>query len=83
MSYYSNLDIPRAEEDNPEGLTKLQLMERERAVREMQKLYPNVSPMFAQYCWNYIRRQGLEKVREQINSGEFEKPSRFAVPTQD
>lgn len=83
MSYYSDSDIPRAEEENPEGLTKLQLMERERAVREMQKQYPNVSPIYAQYCWNYIRRQGLEKVREQIETGFFDKPSRFAVPTQD
>jgi hypothetical protein len=83
MSYYSDTEIPRAEEDNPEGLTKLQLMERDRAVKEIQRQYPNASPMHIQWCHNYIRRMGLEKVREQINSGEFDKPSKFAVPTQD
>jgi hypothetical protein len=83
MSYYSDVDIPRAEMDNPEGLSKIELEERERAIKQMQKEHPTVSPVHIQYCWNYIRRQGLEKVREQINSGEFDKPGQYAVPTQD
>ncbi len=79
MSYYSDTDIPRAVEENPEGLTKLELVERTRAINEMIKQYPNVSPVHIEWCWNYIRRNGLDKVRDQINTGFFEKPSQFVL----
>jgi hypothetical protein len=79
MSYYSDTEIPRAEEANPEGLTKLELVERTRAINEIKKQYPNVSPVHIEWCWNYIHRTGLEKVREQINTGFFDKPSQFTT----
>jgi hypothetical protein len=79
MSYYSDTEIPRAVEENPEGLTKLQLVERERAINEILKQYPNASPSHIQMCWNYIRRKGLSTVRDEIETGFFDKPSQYST----
>ena len=80
MSYYSNTEIPRAQEDNPENLTELQLNERKLAIAQILLQFPDASPKMIEMCWNYIRRKGLENVREQINTGYFNKPSEFASP---
>lgn len=80
MSYYSNTEIPKHIPDNPENLTKLELMERDRAIQAILKEQPNASPKMVEMCWNYIRREGLSTVRERIESGFFDKPSEFANP---
>jgi hypothetical protein len=80
MSYYSDLEIPRAKEENPENLTELQLNERKIAISQIMLQYPDASPKNVELCWNYIRRKGLESVREEINTGYFNKPSEFAEP---
>jgi hypothetical protein len=80
MSYYSGNDIPRTERENPENLTKLQLEEREMAIKEIMRQFPDASPKIVEICWNYIRREGLQNVREKINTGFFDKPSEFANP---
>jgi hypothetical protein len=77
MSYYSGDDIPRTEREN---LTKLQLEERERAIKEIIRQFPDASPKIVEMCWNYIRREGLQTVREKIETGFFDKPSEFANP---
>lgn len=80
MSYYSDSEIPRAKEDNPENLTELQLNERKRAIAQILLQFPDASPKMIEMCHNYIRRKGLETVREEINTGYFNKPSEFANP---
>ena len=80
MSYYSDCEIPRAKEDNPENLTELQLSERKRAIAQILLQFPDASPKNIEMCHNYIRRKGLENVREEINSGYFNKASEFAEP---
>ncbi len=78
MSYYSGSDIPRHVPENPENLSKLKFVERENAIREIMKLYPDASPKMVELCWNYINRKGIETVREEIESGHFDKPSQFS-----
>jgi hypothetical protein len=80
MSYYSDSEIPRATEDNPEGLTVLQLAERTRAIAHNLLQFPDASPKHIEMSWNYIRRNGVETVREQINTGFFNKKSEFSDP---
>lgn len=80
MSYYSDSNIPRAIEDNPENLTVLELAERARAIAQILVQFPDASPKHIEMCWGYIRRKGLDTVREQINSGYFNKPSEFSNP---
>jgi hypothetical protein len=80
MSYYSDSEIPRSTEDNPENLTVLQLTERTRAIAQILLQFPDASPKHIEMCWNYIRRKGLETVREEINTGYFNKPSEFSNP---
>jgi hypothetical protein len=80
MSYYSDSEIPRAQEDNPENLTELQLNERKLAIAQILLQFPDASPKMIEMCWNYIRRKGLEHVREEINTGYFNKPSEFSNP---
>ena len=80
MSLYIGDEIPRAKEENPEGLTVLELEERKRAVNEILRTQPNADPKHVEWAWNYIRRKGLQTVREQINTGFFDKPSEFSVP---
>jgi hypothetical protein len=80
MSLYSDNEIPRHEPENPENLTKMELTERELAISAIMAQIPNASPKIVEMCWNYIRRNTVETVREQINTGFFDKPSEFANP---
>jgi hypothetical protein len=80
MSYYSGSEFPRAQPENPENLTPIQLVERDRAIAEILRINPDASPKMVEMCWNYIRREGVETVRERINSGFFNKPSEFSNP---
>lgn len=82
MSLYSGDEIPRYQDENIEKLTKLEVVERERAIGEMMRQFPDASPSHVQMCWNYLHREGVETVRERINSGFFDKPSQFANPKQ-
>lgn len=83
MSLYSGDEIPRYQDENIEKLTKLEVVERERAIGEMMRQFPDASPSHVQMCWNYIHRNGLEKVRDQIETGFFNAPSQFAHPVQN
>jgi hypothetical protein len=78
MSYYAGSDIPRHVPENPENLSKLKLVERENAIKEILKLYPDASSKMVELCWNYINRKGVETVREEIESGYFDRPSQFS-----
>jgi hypothetical protein len=80
MSYYASDEIPRSQEDNPENLTKLELIERTSAIKSIMVQFPEASPKHIEMCWNYIHRKGLLTVREQINSGFFDKKSEFSDP---
>ena len=81
MSLYCGDEIPRHVPENPENLTKLELEERERAIKEVLRLNPDASAKLVELAWNYIRREGLQNVREKINSGFYEKnPSQFCNP---
>lgn len=80
MSLYVDSDIPRHEPENEDNLTELEKIERDRAVDEILLKYPNTSWKMAEMCWNYIHRNGLEDVRQKINSGFFKKPSKYANP---
>lgn len=80
MSFYADSEIPRAQQDNPENLTRIQLTERERAISETLKQQPDASPKMVEMIWNYIHREGLSTIRERIESGFFDKPSQFANP---
>jgi hypothetical protein len=78
MSYYASSEIPRHEPENPENLSKVKLVERENAIKEIRKLYPDASPKIIEMCWNYINRKGINTVREEIEGGHFDKPSQFS-----
>jgi hypothetical protein len=80
MSLYSGTEFKQVERENPENLTKLQLEERERAIKEIMRQFPDASPKHVEMCWNYIRREGLQTVRERIETGFFDKPSQFSNP---
>ena len=79
MSLYVDSEIPRHVDENEDGLSELEKIERDRAIDEIVSKYPNTSWKMAEMCWNYIHRKGVVDIREKINSGFFKKPSKYAV----
>lgn len=80
MSLYVDDEIPRYTDENTDGLTELEKMKREREIKQILLMYPNAEYKMAEMAWNYIHREGLESVRDKINSGFFNKPSKYANP---
>ena len=61
---------------NAKGFTQEEIQQRDRDTYEMMKMYPKINPLWADLIWNYCHRTPKERVREIIDNGEWEKPSK-------
>ena len=66
-------DMPRHEEEDPLGLTNVQIEERKAAVREIMAVHPHISGQWVEYLWNYLRDCTEEECRHMVNAGELKK----------
>lgn len=60
---------------NAKGFTKEQLVRREADIKSMISQFPNLTPGIAELIWNYVEREGREKIQENIANGIYDKKS--------
>ena len=64
----------RAERPNPQGYSKLELVEKDLAVDEMIKKHPNIPPKWLEWLYDTWKRNGEAEMQRIIDSGEWDKP---------
>lgn len=63
---------------NAKGFTEEQLLRREKEMELMCKMYPNLNIGHAELIWNYVEREGKDKIQENIKNGIYnEKSTRY------
>lgn len=60
---------------NAKGFTKEQLVRREADIKSMVAHFPNLTCGMAEMIWNYVEREGREKIQENIANGIYDKVS--------
>lgn len=70
-------EIKRYEPDNPYNYTKVQLAERKKALKDIEKDYPNLPYAWIEMIYDWEKNTPKEEVERIINSGEFEVPSKY------
>jgi hypothetical protein len=63
--------LSRCKDENPLGLTNVQLEQRRAAVEEQLKRHPNISPQWVEWLWNYLRDYSEEELEEMVNAGKL------------
>lgn len=58
--------IPRHQPDNPFGYDEIKLAERKKAIRDAEKDYPNVPPMWIEWMYDIIENTPAEEMKEII-----------------
>lgn len=62
---------------NAQGLTQVEIEQRDRDTAEMMRLYPKINPLWADLIWNFVNRTPPERIKEIIDNKEFEgKPTK-------
>lgn len=69
------VDIPRHKPSNPYNYTKVDLAKRKKALIDIERDFPNVPKMWAEWLYDVIENMPPEEVERIINNGEWEKPS--------
>ena len=75
-------DAPRHVPENPFNYTKVQLAEREQAIRAMKRDYPNIPEMWLEHLWDFEFRTPKEEINAIINEGKWEVPGKFTQKLQ-
>lgn len=76
-------ELPRYEDPNVMGYTKLEKAEKLRCVKELEKMFPNLPWKWLDYIYDYHFLQDKTELEKRIEAGEFEKKSVFRVPQSD
>ena len=63
--------LQRYEEENPLGLTNMQLELRKEAVEKQLEKHPNVSPQWIEWLWHFLSRHTEEECAEMVNAGKL------------
>lgn len=63
--------LKRCEEENPLGLTNMQLEQRKEAIEKQMEKHPNVSPQWIEWLWNFLSRHSEEECAEMVNTGKL------------
>ena len=66
-------EFPRYEPENKLNYSKLELIEKERWIKEAKKDYPNLPEQFIAWAIDYRKILGDDKFNEMIEAGEFSK----------
>lgn len=67
-------DLPRNEGRNPLGLSRIELKKRNKQIELAAKDYSRVPDMWVEWMYDYIQREGEDKIKEMIDNGDFERP---------
>ena len=70
-------DAPRHVPANPFNYTKVQLAERELAIKAMKRDFPTIPEMWLEYLWDFQFKTPKEEIEKIINGGLWEVPGKF------
>lgn len=68
-------EIPRHQPENPFKYSKLQLAERSKTLKAMERDYPNVPPGWLEMVYDFVSNTPEEEVNNIIESGSWERPA--------
>ena len=71
-------EIPRHEPENPYNYTKVQLAERKKALRDLERDYPNLPFGWLEAMFDWEKNTPPEEVEKIINEGLWEGKGRFS-----
>jgi len=60
---------------NSKGFTEEQLLRREQEMKLMCQSYPGLTVGHAELIWNYVEREGKDKIQENIKNGIYDEKS--------
>jgi len=60
---------------NSKGFTDEQLLRREQEMKLMCQSYPGLTVGHAELIWNYVEREGKDKIQENIKNGTYNEKS--------
>ena len=72
-------EIPRHEPENPYGYTPLELAERKKAIRDMERDYPSLPFGWLEMVYDWHAHQKPETVKKIINEKQFEEPGNYTL----
>jgi len=74
----SNSEIPRHVPENPFHYTKCQLAEKKKALRDLERDYPNLPFAWLEMMYDWEKNTPPEEVQTIINEGLWEGKGRFS-----
>ena len=72
--------IPRHVPENPFKYTNLELAERKKALRDLEKDYPNLPYAWLEMAYDWHKQTPEKEVCKIINEGLWESPGKFSEP---
>ena len=80
MSDTLSSEIPRHVPENPYNYTKCQLAERKKALRDLERDYPNLPFGWLEMMYDFEKNTSKEEVKKIIDEGLWEGKGRFSEP---
>lgn len=71
-------DIPRHEPENHYNYTELELAERKKALRDMERDYPNLPFAWLEMAYDWHKNANEDEVKKIINEKLWEAPGKFS-----
>lgn len=67
-------ELSRNEGRNPLNLSRIELQKRNKQIQLAIKDYPRVPEMWVEWMYDYIQKEGEDKIKEMIDNGDFDRP---------
>ena len=77
----TEIAIPRHVPENPYNYTNLQLAERKKALRDLERDYPNLPFGWLEMIYDFEKNTPKEEVEDIINKGRWEVPGKYSELT--
>jgi len=71
--------VPRHQPENPYNYTNLELAERKKALKDLERDYPHLPYAWLEMVYDFHKNTPEEEVTEIINSGKWEEPGKFSA----
>ena len=79
----TNQSVPRHKPENPFKYTSLQLAQRSKALKDMERDYPNLPYAWLELAYDFVANEDENKINDIINSGAWETRPLSAEEKQD
>jgi len=80
MSTYEVDSIPRHQAENPFNYTRVQLAEKKKVLKDIQRDFPHVPIAWAEMCYDFCENTPTDEIEKIIEQGLWDAPSKHANP---